>query len=84
MPLFGVISNSIHSIEEAVKEEQIKDGEGVIVIKCIRNGSEDTLKGLAEIDNYPIHSFKVSDNGIVLNEDNMASFVCGSRYRPQN
>jgi hypothetical protein len=74
MPLFEVISNSIHSIEEAIKSEQIKKGEGVIVVKCIRNGAEETLNQLPEIDNYPIHSFEVTDNGIGLNEENMTSF----------
>lgn len=75
MPLFEVISNSIHSIEEAIQAGLLEAGKGQIVIKCIRNGSNDTLSKLSEIDNYPIHSFNVVDNGIGLNEDNMASFV---------
>lgn len=74
MPLFEVISNAIHSIEEAIKTGQLKEGEGKIIVKCIRNGSEDTLKQLEEIDRYPIHSFEVTDNGIGLNNENMISF----------
>ena len=75
MPLFEVISNAIHSIEEAVATGLIKDGEGEIIVDCIRNGSDDTLKQLKEIDQYPIHSFKVSDNGIGLNKENWISFT---------
>lgn len=74
MPLFEVISNSIHSIDEAIKKGLLKSGEGEIVIKCIRNGDEDTLSQLPIIDNYPIHTFEVADNGIGLNRENMVSF----------
>ena len=75
MPLFEVISNSIHSIEEAEKAGLLKKGNGEIVIKCIRNGGEDVLSSLPEIDRYPIHSFEITDNGIGLNADNLKSFV---------
>lgn len=75
MPLFEVISNSIHSIEEAEKLGKLKKGQGEIIIKCIRNGAEDTLKVLKKIDNYPIHSFEVVDNGIGLNPENLKSFI---------
>ncbi|AXT19796.1 ATP-binding protein [Flavobacteriaceae bacterium AU392] len=75
MPLFEVISNSIHSIDEAIKAGLIKEGESKIVIKCIRNGAEETLKELKVIDNYPIHSFEVEDNGIGMNKDNLTSFI---------
>jgi hypothetical protein len=74
MPLFEVISNSIHSIEEAIKAGELKEGQGEITVKCIRNGSEETLSNLKEIDNYLVHSFQVTDNGIGLNEENMISF----------
>lgn len=74
MPLFEVISNSIHSIEEAIKAGQLKESQGEIIVKCIRNGSEETLSILKEIDNYPVHSFQVTDNGIGLNNENMISF----------
>lgn len=75
MPLFEVISNSIHSIEDAKKIGTLKDGEGQIIIDCIRNGSPDVLSSLSNIDIYPIHSFKVSDNGIGLNEENLKAFI---------
>ncbi|MEN9908927.1 MAG: hypothetical protein RLZZ540_2076 [Bacteroidota bacterium] len=75
MPLFEIISNSIHSIEEAEKLGYLKKGHGEIIIKCIRNGSEDTLQQLSEIDIYPIHSFEILDNGIGLNPENLKSFI---------
>ncbi len=75
MPLFEVVSNSIHSIEEAEKAKIIKKGEGKVIIQCIRNGKEETLKGLKDIDNYPVHSFEITDNGIGLNAENLKSFV---------
>lgn len=75
MPLFEVISNSIHSIEEAEKAGLLKKGNGEIIIKCIRNGGEDVLSSLPEINRYPIHSFEITDNGIGLNADNLKSFV---------
>jgi hypothetical protein len=75
MPLFEVVSNSIHSILEAEKAKIIKKGEGKIIIKCIRNGEEKTLEKLVEIDNYPIHSFEITDNGIGLNNDNLKAFI---------
>ncbi|MRN00324.1 ATP-binding protein [Riemerella anatipestifer] len=75
MPLFEVISNSIHSIEDAVKKGKLNKNDGLITITCIRNGSEDTLSSLEKIDQYPIHSFKVQDNGIGLNKENLKSFT---------
>ncbi|REC42034.1 ATP-binding protein [Chryseobacterium sp. 5_R23647] len=75
MPLFEVISNSIHSIDEAEKAKLLKIGDGKIIIKCIRNGGEDVLSELPEVDRYPIHSFEIIDNGIGLNTDNLKSFV---------
>lgn len=75
LPLFELISNSIHSIEEAIDKNILKLGEGKIVIDCIRNGSQETLEKLVDIDIYPIHSFIVSDNGIGLNEENLKAFI---------
>jgi hypothetical protein len=75
MPLFEVISNSIHSIEELIKAGLIKKEDGKIIVECIRNGADDTLKQLKEIDQYPIHTFIVTDNGIGLNKENMVSFI---------
>jgi hypothetical protein len=74
MPLFEVISNSIHAINEA-KKNNLLDGPGKIRIKLIRNGNEETLKVLTDIDKYPIHSFEIKDNGIGLNDDNLNFFV---------
>lgn len=73
MPLFEVISNGIHAINEA-KEKGILNGEGIINIKVIRNGNPETLSQLADIDSYPIKSFEVSDNGIGLNDENLNCF----------
>ncbi len=75
LPLFELISNSIHSIEEAVKKKILKPNEGKIVIDCIRNGLQETLQKLVDIDIYPIHTFIVSDNGIGLNEENLKAFI---------
>lgn len=75
MPLFEVISNSIHSIEDAKKAQLLKNGEGQIVIECIRNGSQETLAELKDVDIYPIHSFRVTDNGIGLNDENLKAFI---------
>src|SRR5690606_39059325 len=75
LPLFELISNSIHSIEEAISKNIIKPTEGKIVIDCISNGSAETLQQLIDIDIYPIHTFIVSDNGIGLDEENLKAFI---------
>ncbi len=75
MPVFEVISNAIHSIEDAEKNKSLANGEGKIIVKCLRNGNEETLQALPEIDKYPIHSFEICDNGIGLNEKNLLAFV---------
>lgn len=72
LPLFEVISNSIHAIIE--KREIDKSFKGQILINLIRNGSEDTLKELDDLDKYPIKSFEIIDNGIGLNNENLNSF----------
>ena len=74
MPLFEVISNSIHAIKEAQKSNQLKK-DGKIEIKLIRNGDDKTLSELKEIDNYPIKSILVKDNGIGLNDENLVYFT---------
>ncbi len=80
LPLFEIISNSIHSIIE--KKEANISQEGKIEIKIIRNGDEKTLSSLKDIDIYPIHSFEVKDNGIGLNDENMLSFAeCDSEKK---
>ena len=75
LPLFELISNSIHSIEEAISKNILKPNEGKIIINCIRNGSPETLQKLVDIDIYPIHTFIVSDNGIGLDEENLKAFI---------
>jgi hypothetical protein len=75
LPLFELISNSIHSIEEAIAKNILQPTEGKIIIDCIRNGSPETLEKLVDIDIYPIHSFIVTDNGIGLDEENLKAFI---------
>ncbi|KXH81615.1 ATP-binding protein [Chryseobacterium kwangjuense] len=72
LPLFEVLSNSIHAIFE--KKDNLENFEGKILINLIRNGGEDALKVLDNIDKYPIKSFEIIDNGIGLNKDNFISF----------
>lgn len=74
MPLFECISNSIHSIDDAKKIRLLKENEGEIKIRCIRNGSEEALKEYGENDKFPIKSFEIIDNGIGLNDENLKSF----------
>lgn len=74
LPLFEVISNSIHAILE--KREKIDNNlNGKIVIKTIRNGEELTLKQVSDIEEYPINSFNVIDNGIGMDNSNIKSFA---------
>ncbi|GHV21002.1 hypothetical protein FACS1894174_03770 [Bacteroidia bacterium] len=73
MPLFEIISNSIHAVFE--KKQVQENLKGKILIEVIRNGNEEILAALNEIDCYPIHSFRVSDNGIGLNDENIKSFA---------
>jgi hypothetical protein len=70
LPLFEVISNSIHAIQEINDEGY----EGKILIETIRNGSPEALIRSGEIEKYPINSFRVIDNGIGLNKQNFISF----------
>lgn len=72
-PLFEVISNSIHAIDEAKKAELLNKN-GAIEIKVIRIGKEETFKEISNTDEYPIDSIEVIDNGIGFNEDNYNSF----------
>lgn len=75
LPLFELISNSIHSIEEATSKNIIKPGDGKIIIDCIRNGSQEALENLVDIDIYPIHTFIVTDNGIGLDDENLKAYI---------
>lgn len=72
LPLFEVISNSIHAIFEKADVE--KDFKGKIIINLIRNGGDSALKELDYIDKYPIKSIEIIDNGIGLNNENFISF----------
>ncbi len=72
--LFEIISNSIHAIQERKKEFK-NDINGKIIIKTIRNGDIEALKQISDIEQYPINSFQVIDNGIGLNEENIKSFA---------
>ena len=72
-PLYEVISNSIHAIDEAKETGIIKDN-GEIKIDIIRIGKDKVFKEISNTDDYPIDSFKIIDNGIGLNQDNYNSF----------
>lgn len=74
MPLFEVISNSIHAISEAKLLGMLAES-GKISVKIIRNGDQATLEGMKQIDSYPIKSFVVTDNGIGFNNNNLEFFV---------
>lgn len=74
MPLFELISNSIHSIFER-KNSLLMNESGEILITLIRNGRPEVLETIPENDNYPINTICVQDNGIGLNKDNLVSFV---------
>jgi hypothetical protein len=73
LPLFEVISNAIHAINERKNYSEDKRS-GIIRIRIIRNGDDATYKKLPDNDSYPIHSFEITDNGIGLNEENYLSF----------
>lgn len=74
LPLFEVISNSIHAIAEAKKAKLLK-GSGEVKITIIRQGAPKTLEELEEVDSYPIKSLSVWDNGIGLDDKNLSSFA---------
>lgn len=72
LPLFEVVSNSIHAIFE--KRDINNNFKGKIHINLIRNGSPDAYKEITNADIYPINSIEVIDNGIGLNGENFKSF----------
>jgi hypothetical protein len=74
LPLFEIISNSIHAIQEKGNEEN-NNFLGKIEVTIIRNGDEKTLKELPDVDKYPIHSFQIKDNGIGFNNENIVAFA---------
>lgn len=73
MALFEVVSNSIHAIKEAKEKNLISDN-GKITIKVYRNVGLLENEGDLFIDNSPITSIVVKDNGIGLNYENFKSF----------
>lgn len=73
MALFEVVSNSIHAIKEAKEKNLISDN-GKITIKVYRNVGLLENEGDRFIDNSPIASIVVKDNGIGLNYENFKSF----------
>jgi hypothetical protein len=74
LPLFEIISNSIHAIQENRAKNSINIM-GKILIETIRNGEEVALKQVSDIEIYPINSFNIIDNGIGLDEENITSFA---------
>ncbi|WP_369753586.1 hypothetical protein [Flavobacterium sp. WC2409] len=72
LPLFEIVSNSIHAIDEKKLIDYTLTG--LISIKAIRNGEEAALMQVSDIEQYPINSFIIVDNGIGLNDDNFVSF----------
>ena len=69
-PLFEIISNSIHAIEE---NSDLKKGK--IEINLTRNGHPDILKEERDIEKYPINSFEIIDNGVGFTDVNLNSFL---------
>lgn len=76
MPLYELISNSIHSIDERKKAGLMSENEnGRIIVRLIRNGDPIIQEEIRSNDNYPIKSIEVEDNGIGMNDVNYKSFI---------
>lgn len=76
MPLYELISNSIHAINERRKAGLMNDVEkGKIIVTIIRNGDSNILASIPDDDDYPIQSIIVEDNGIGMNDENFRSFT---------
>ncbi|WP_259071624.1 ATP-binding protein [Mucilaginibacter sp. X4EP1] len=73
LPLYEAISNSIHSIKELAKINESMEGK--ILISIQRIGSADLFGEIADIDEYPVNSYEIIDNGIGFNDENMAYFI---------
>lgn len=71
LPLFEIVSNSIHAIFE---KKEYYNFDGKILINLIRNGAPEILEESININDYPIKSFEIIDNGIGLNSENFQSF----------
>lgn len=77
LPLFEVVSNAIHSINEAIDAKLLAAEDAKINIRIIRNGDEEAYKKIQgdAIDKYPIDTFEVSDNGIGFTDANLSYFI---------
>lgn len=76
MPLFELVSNSIHSIKERKDCGLMEKADlGNIKITLIRNGRPETMESIKDNDTYPIVNIIVTDNGIGLNDENLRSFT---------
>lgn len=64
LPLYEAISNALHAIQDRFGDDKIHE-QGRIDIEILRSDGE--------LEN-PIRGFRVSDNGIGLDEDNYKSF----------
>lgn len=73
LPLYEAISNSIHSITELSKKAP--QHQGRIIVNVIRNGQESLFRDLISVEDYPVHSFEVIDNGTGFNDENMSYFI---------
>lgn len=75
MPLYEAVVNSIHAIEEA----KVPMSDGRITV-CILRGNQQSLAFSDDSDSdntaakEPIVGFRITDNGIGFNDDNMSSF----------
>ena len=73
MPLYEAVVNSIHAIEEAA----VPMSQGQITV-CILRGTQQSLAFPDDDDSSPLKEpivgFRVIDNGVGFNDDNMASF----------
>lgn len=76
MPLFELVSNSIHSIEER-KDRGLMDNTdlGNIEIVLIRQGDSKVLESIKDNDEFPILDIVVTDNGVGLDNENLRSFT---------
>ncbi len=69
LPLFEVVSNSIHAVEETGKLQ------GSIVIEIVRKGAPESLAESSNVDQYSVTGFIVKDNGVGFTQKNFESFL---------
>ncbi|MCZ7603069.1 MAG: DUF4263 domain-containing protein [Melioribacteraceae bacterium] len=76
-PLFEAVINSIHAIEDT----EVKKGEINIYIE--RDDTQEVLDD-SDIEQYPIRSFTIVDNGVGFNKSNYESFLTAdSTYKAE-